>query len=617
MDEAGEKNTAKLLPPLQVEADDLSAEEAAQTRAARQRLVDEIRQGTDDRRFEGMAALAQRLGDTELSLGMREEALNSYRRAARLLTAEDPAALRAVTHYAIAEIERSKERRGEAEASYCEAAAHYGETEDAAAQATCWLCAGEMRTLARQDASALQALDRGAELFEEVGDALGRAHVLLRRGELRQFSDPAAASADLGEARDLYARVAGIDGEEVAGDDADGDAECASPADLRNADPRALARYCAQIACAPDVGVEVEKKSGGRAPIFGALANPEDQRRLTNLGILAASMLIFAVGYQLSAVSGDIPSPVIESNKAARNMPTVTLAAERAAALQGRAAEAALRGEVGAARETYQEALAIYRRLENRSAQADVVLALARLDSATDKRALYEESRLLYEQAGNLRGEAAALAAVIAIDEASGDLERLSQSYGRRAELLEASDDRDALADSLHKLIAVQRQRADTRGMRASLLKLLAIYESTGATDAVAHTLESVGALDLHANDLRKARIRLERAYSLHRENRSASGQARALVALGDVELAADNPRQARASYRQALDLVNEPATAGVRAKALYRMGDAETVLGQQRRAVELFQQARVACLEAGDQTCIAQVDRRLDSSAS
>ena len=620
MDDGSVKDSAGLLPPLCLEADDLSPLEVEELRATRDRLVAEFRDGVDSRRSEGMAELAQQLGDCELSLGMRDEALKSYRRASHLLGEDDPIALRAATHYAIAEIERSRGQWGEAEAGYVEAARLFAETDDKGAGATCWLCAGKMRAQVKQDAGAVDAYRRAGDIFESIGDQLGRAHSLFRSAESMRFSEAAASVANFSAAGDFYQRLAGDDGEtppvvdstDVEEDVVGGEAE-APPDDLRLASPALMARLCKREVEKPEAAVIESASERGIFGFGSGLANPQDQKRLTNLIILSVSMLLFALGYQLNSMSGEIPSPVVEANRAARKMPTVVPAAARADVLRLKASEAVSRGEIQVAKGLYRDALGFYEKLKSNGPQADVVMALAQMEKGDGARVLYERARGLYETMGDRKGELKALDALKEIDEASGNLVGLAYGYGRRVEILEIEGEGETLTEALRVLGDLQRQKRDTAGVRVTLLKLLAVHEKSGATHAIAQTLERLAALDLRAGDHRKAKIRFERAYALHRENRSNAGQARALIALGDVEFAIKNPRQARASYRQALDLVK--AESKIRGHALLRMGDTEAVLGHQSRAAEFFRQALEACDEAGDQKCRDQVDRRLNKA--
>ena len=594
-----------LLPAMRLAADKLSHEEAQEQEATRDRLAAEFKTALENRQLEGMAPLARQLADIELSLGMKDEALASYRRAASLLAeggADGDAAVLAATHYAVAELSRDKGRFSDAEGSYIEAERAFASTGDAGARATCLLCAGWMRARTKRNADALEAYEQAIDLFRECNDDLGKAHALFRSAAAMAQVDESAAVTQLAEAREIFTR---IDHEkELNPEGRVANTPLPNPkGDLRSAEPWLMAKLCAQ-GVATDEAPSTPSAARAKPTLMGA-----DRRVMIAAMVFGGLVVTFALAFR----PGEEPMPVRASvANAAPKKPQVSVAARRAAALLQRASDTAAAGDPGAARADYEVALDIFRRLGDSQGQADSLMPLAELASGEDARSMFEEARSLYAESGDIAGQTKAVSAITAADEESGNIEGLLENYAKQADLYEVSADTTAQAKAIARLADLHWEQGSLEPARQALLRLLPIQERLNYTPAIAGTLERIAALEMSTSVQHSTRAKLERAYALYREDRSVEGQGRTLIALGDLEMMGEKPRQARAAYKQALTLVGDHPEPETRRRAMLKLAESESALGQTDRAAKLFQQALQTCAADVDDPCRSDILSRL-----
>ncbi len=588
-----DSNKKSMLPPMSLAADELSSDVAGELRAERERLSAQFQAGLDAKDIEELAPIAQQLADVELSLGMPDEALASFRRAAKLLEQGDDSKVRAAVSYAIAEIERTKGRYGEASGSYLEAGRAFARAGDAGGRATCQMCAGDMCAWTNRLADAAESYAGALESFRELDDPLGQALTLFRAGDSMAEIDPATARQYLEEAKELYERV-----DEETTIDRDGrvaNTPLPDPQrDLRRAEPWLMAKLCAQ---------KLSELRHSR-PVESSSVPAANRKLLYGVGAAAVVLLLYAlVGRPDAEARPSAALPEVVAEEAAE--PVARAEEKRAALLLRRAKQIRESGDTEGARGAYERILEKSRAQDDASSQAEALFALAEIKAeAADPngaRDLYEGASTQYARDGNLRGQANAASAISRIDEASGDTRRLADSYQRQVALFEALGESDEQARVLQKQLRIY-WGSDPGKARDILLQLLRVHERAIRTEEVASTLERLAAIDLQTEIHRSTRPRLERALTLYRENGDVDGQARVLIALGDVEMRGDNPPQARAAYRQALQLSG--AAAVTRNRALVQMAGAEESLGRTRRAVELLNEARAGCAAAGGSAC-------------
>ncbi len=596
-----------LLPPMRLEADDLTPDATAALKATRERLAEEFQAGLAKRQLGGLAQIAQQLADAEMSLGLLDEALSSYRKASQMLSQNggEPAVL-AATLYAVAEIERSKGRYGEAETSYLEAEKAFMRSEDNGARASCMFCAGEMRAKTNRIGDALASYEGALGLFRGCNDRPGQAHALFRSAEATARIDREAGKRQYRDAREIFDALAppaeGESAKPVANEHLPDRSK-----DLRTVDPRLMAKVCAaQVvetdfeAVTDDGRPRVRRKPPNRTPLLAAAA--------------VAALAVVGVFF-----FGSDPEPSRAEPSAARVAePAVSRALTRAGSLRREADKSLDDGDSERARGLFDQSLEIYRRARDAGGQGAVLFALARIEgdagNELNARQLYEESWRSYQQAGNLSGQAAAAVEITAIDESNENIEQLETTYARQAEACEASADRECQTYALEKLVDHRVQAGEMQEAYELLVRLLPVHETANDTLGTARTLEQMGALEMQTEIRRSTRARLERAHMLYRENNQVLGQARTLMALGDLDMNNEKPWQARATYRQVVGMLADQSEPRTHRDALVKLATAEGSLGQKNRADELFRQALETCGSGDGPECRSEILGRLEA---
>ena len=234
------------------------------------------------------------------------------------------------------------------------------------------------------------------------------------------------------------------------------------------------------------------------------------------------------------------------------------------------------------ARSRYQEALPIFREIQNRLGEAYTLQALGDLerreDRLTQARSCYQEALPIYREIQNRLGEA-----------------RLSQARSRYEEALLIFREIQARlgeANTLWALGDLEMREDRLTQARSRYEEALLIFREIQDRLGEANTLRALGDLEMLEDRLTQARSRHGEALPIYREIQDRLGEANTLWALGNLEMREDRLTQARSRYEEALPIYREiQARPGV-ANTVQAMAVLDSLDGRGDRAVEGFQDA-------------------------
>ncbi|MFN0085226.1 MAG: CHAT domain-containing tetratricopeptide repeat protein [Blastocatellia bacterium] len=285
----------------------------------------------------------------------------------------------------------------------------------------------------------------------------------------------------------------------------------------------------------------------------------------------------------------------------------------------------------------YEEALRLWRRVEDRQGQSLALHALGRLYDNLNEgdRALahFTEALALRRDLKDRGGEAASLAGIGAIHNNRGERQKALEIYQQALSIREELKDRRGEANTLQSLglvyrglnqraraleyfekaLAIRRELKDRRGEAGSLSEIgvmsrqmgrfdrafesynaaLPIFQSLEDRRGEAVTLNSIGVLLLSQGKRKESIPYFERALDIQhtlgarrQESTTLSNMGAAFDEMGERPRALEHYNRSLAISREIQD---QPGVA----RTLHGIGEVYTSMGENRRALEYFQQAQ------------------------
>jgi predicted ATPase/class 3 adenylate cyclase len=234
----------------------------------------------------------------------------------------------------------------------------------------------------------------------------------------------------------------------------------------------------------------------------------------------------------------------------------------RATALNGAGGMALRQGDYQAARWYFEEGLALWREIGDRSGIAAVLNNLGNLlrrqgDHAT-ARSLYEESLALCRELGD-RHRVAYLAnhlGLVAMEEEK--YEEAQALLGESLALHREMNDPRGIAHSLHNLGIVRFHQGDPATARALFEEGLALRRDLGDRQSIGIMLGGLGEIAYRQGDDDAARGFLEESVAICRELGDREALSDSLATLGAVVLRQGDPTAARELLEESLTLFRE-----------------------------------------------------------
>jgi len=189
-------------------------------------------------------------------------------------------------------------------------------------------------------------------------------------------------------------------------------------------------------------------------------------------------------------------------------------------------------------------------------------------------RSQLEQALTLYEQAGDVLGEAKCIRSLGNIALARSDHDGAQAQYERALPLYRQVGNVLGEAGCIMGLADIARERSDYEDARARYELALPLYHEIGNVLGEANCIGSMADIALARSDHDGARAQYERALPLYRQAGSVGGEANCIKSLGDVALARSDHDRAQNLYEQAQPLYQQIGSLLGEANCIQRLGD-------------------------------------------
>jgi tetratricopeptide (TPR) repeat protein/TolB-like protein len=298
------------------------------------------------------------------------------------------------------------------------------------------------------------------------------------------------------------------------------------------------------------------KAQAHSAPLMVAQARLLECRALRNLGQAQKALDTCDEGRRLYAAAGD-RAGVAESLTHAANV------------LYDR-------GDLPAASQLYNQALATYHEIGNRGGEAgalnNIAVVLKSQGDLDHARELYEKVLAISRETGSRGGEAYALNNLAGVFLRRSELDQAGQFFEQALAIRRSQGDKSGVAYALDNLGVVLRKRGDLARARQQHEESLRIRRQIGQRIGETASLNNRGTVLLEQGELAAARKDFTDALRLSQETGSKSASAYALFGVGEVLARQGDLTGARQRHEKALALrrgLGEKATAAESEAAL------------------------------------------------
>jgi Tfp pilus assembly protein PilF len=217
------------------------------------------------------------------------------------------------------------------------------------------------------------------------------------------------------------------------------------------------------------------------------------------------------------------------------------------------------------------------------------------------------KARELFHEAGDRKGEAAALSSLAAEARAAGDLQAARKTLDEVLAIQREIADQGGLAATLRQIGIIQTTQGDTAGARASYEQALTELRAVESRKSRATLLLELAALHVAEGDWARARTPYEEAAAALRDSGDTHAAAAALQELAGVLRNQGDLAAAKRAYGESLAAFRETGDAAGGSIALARMGGVLLLQGDLATARALLEEMREARRAAGDSSGAAR----------
>ncbi len=286
-------------------------------------------------------------------------------------------------------------------------------------------------------------------------------------------------------------------------------------------------------------------------------------------------------------------------------------AASRANALKAAGFIARERGDYTLSRKLFEEALTIFRELEDKSGVAASLNGLGsiaqRQGDYTAARALHEESLAIRRQTDDRHSIADSLTSLGLLAYLRSDYTAAQVLYEESLAIKRELGDRNSIATILNNMGAVAERRFDYAAARALNEESLVIKRELGDKFWIAIVLNNMGFLARRQSDYTAARALHEESLAIMRGLGHKFGIATSIDNLGSVERERGDYASARLCHEESLAIRRELGDKDGVANSLQNLGILARRLGDHVEAHSLCAQSLAIRQELGDAVDIAE----------
>lgn len=290
---------------------------------------------------------------------------------------------------------------------------------------------------------------------------------------------------------------------------------------------------------------------------------------------------------------------------AATDRSRVQLAAAKASAEGDRLFNEDTKASLEASIQKYEEALNMYRTLEDRNREATMLYNIGFIHRAMGdmKKALayYTEALRLRQQGTNRAVEATTLHDIGSVYYSLGDIQTALEYYSKALPMRREVGDKNGEAITLNNIGLAYRNLGELQKAFEYYDEVLPLRRALGDKRGEAVTLHNIGAVYQNLGEWEMALERYNQSAKLMRPLRDKHGEATSLNSLGEVYRSLGDLLKARESYSKALLLRQEIGDKRGEAATLNNIGGVYRDLSEPQKAMQYYNQALPLRRATGD----------------
>jgi tetratricopeptide (TPR) repeat protein len=270
----------------------------------------------------------------------------------------------------------------------------------------------------------------------------------------------------------------------------------------------------------------------------------------------------------------------------------------KAASLVEDANRMAISGKHGEARKAYDDARALFQKIDDTQGRANVLWRLGKLEELLGRndeaRSAYTEARRFFQAVGDRVGEANVLMGLGDLESVLGKPDQARSAYTVARGLYEAESYRVGEADVLVGLGALEGILGRHNEARSAYTAARSLYKTEGNQRGEANLLVGLGELERRLGRYKEARTYYKDARILFQKTGNQLGEGNVLLVLGELERLEGRHNDARGDYTDARILFQKVGDQLGEGNVLVGLGLLERELGEHDKARKAYTEAGI-----------------------